>query len=422
MQGVKSKQWRRLPVVLAALLCACGHDQTTSSSEPETLFVSGSRQEIQGVKVLVLKGTHAVRGYTHGCLAGAWIMDVFNNFFMAKYFRDSDSLYAVGRAFAAQQMMYQPEYAVEASAMVKGMAAAGIDIFQPVLGRRLDSLDILMLNSKEELVSVVDYDFACSSLSSWGSSTQNDSLLNGGPVITRFWDWNPYPAMVNNVLLVVHCPAEADERPWVCAEWAGSMGACTGITAGRLGTFLDYGNNTGYDATKTNPGPYGAVSLALRDAVEQRDYNADGHTDGRDVLAALQAAPNAFSAVIHVIDSDSGFVVELDNALGLAVRTTAHNQAHLGQNLIATNHFRLLATPLPCPRYQALSDSLLANPVMTCERSWDLMTQAAGTGWSIYKVQYQAAGNRIWWASATTLVPAAWRPHVVFSLADLFSL
>jgi hypothetical protein len=388
----------------------------------ESLYVSGSLQDIQGARVLVLKGTHAVRGYTHGCLAGAQVMDVFSNFFVAKYFRDSDSLYAVGRAFAAQQMLYQTDYVKEATALVNGMVAAGANIFQPVLGRNIDSLDILMLNSKEELVSVVGYNFGCSSLASWGSATQNDSLLNGGLVVTRFWDWTPYPAMVNNVLMVVHCPAETDERNWVSAEWAGTLGACTGVATDQLGTFLNYGNNGGSYLSKANPGPYRAVSLALRDAVEQRDYNADGQTSGDDVLAALRAGPTGFSSIIQVVTGDSAFVVELDNSYGLRVRTPAHNPTHMGQSLIATNHFRLLVAPLPCDRYQKLTDSLTADPTMTRQRSWDLLTQAAGTGWSVYKIQYQPTLGSIWWAPAVEGLGAAWRPYVVLTLAQLFAL
>jgi hypothetical protein len=415
---------RHVAIAWCCLWLAAACSKTTSHDTATP--VKGTLTTIQGVKVLVLRGTHTERGYAHGYLCGRQIKDIFDSLFVPTYFQASESLYNASRQFIENNFVYESNYRDEAAAMAAGMEAAGVDLYNSVLQRNIDGYDLLILSTMEEAIDIAQVtDFGgCSSLSSWGSATSSDPALQGAVVITRFWDYPPYPPFTQltvNLMLIVHCPGEPDEQNWVCGGWAGVMGACTGMNQSGVGAFLDYGNIK----TKTNAGPYHGVALSLRNAIEQRDYNHDAVCSAQDVVAAVSASTPYFASIIHVVSSRTSDVpaqvIESNNARGMVLRRQTDNTEPIGQNLIATNHFRLLYPPEACWRYAKLDSLLSLDSIMTGQRSWDILTAAAGNNWSIYKIQFIPASGAVRWAQATPALAAAWQPDVSFSLPELWT-
>jgi hypothetical protein len=308
--------------------------------------------------------------------------------------------------------------------MIAGIRRANLSLHDPVLGRDIDSMDILVVNCIEELLNITNINFGCSSISSWGESTVRDTVLKGETVITRHWDYPRFPDMIRNLVLIVHQPAEIDEHPWISGAWAGSIGSRTAMSDS-VGAFINYAPIFG-PQTYMNKTTHRPVSFSIRAAIERNDYNGDGRQSNNDIIDAIKAYAPCFGTIIHAVqpahNDTPAVVIESDNSLGIMVRTGLTDADSLpGSNLAATNHFRVLSAPIFCGRYQKIIDSLTALSLVGLDRSWDLLAGAGAYPGCIYSISYVPKSGIIRWAvtSMDDPAPAYERQSARFTMRSL---
>ncbi|MBL8029048.1 MAG: hypothetical protein JNL74_21680 [Fibrobacteres bacterium] len=397
------KGWLKAVLLLSlVVLQSCSDDNSINPSR--SVYDAGT---------LVLHGTHTNRGFAHGYVKGTGVKRIFDELIIGSFFvyhSDSsraDSLYEARKSFIANKFTIEQIYRDEAAGILKGMKAAGVPIRNQILGRDLDSMDILMITCVEEFLLAFDHKFGCSSISAWGSATSGDSLLKGETVITRAWDWNRHPAIMDNLLYVVHHPSEPSEQKWCGVIMAGMVG-CHSIMTENMGAFLNYG----YQDTIDNIGPYRIISLAMREAIEKRDINGDGKQNNSDVVSALSKSVPYFSAIVHSVSArstgDSSVVIELSNRKGVKTRFSKSDPAVEGPSLIATNHMRVEYTPENCWRYEGLKNGLNSaypDTSLSMEKMWDLHTKAAGVAWNQYFLLFVPSSGILKLSRGTVPVP-----------------
>lgn len=396
------------------------------------------REDSAGNRIMVLRGSHARRGYQHGSLVPEGILSVIRDMLIGHLLRGERRVCDSVRQFAVEHFVYDSRIREEAGGVIRGIRDAGFALYDSTLERELDSVDILILASLEELFNATSLNFTCeglsyciedgpygcSSLSSWGASTREDPELNGGLVLSRHWDYPRFEPMIENLLIVVHIPAEKDEQPWVSGCWAGRIGSCTAINHSGVGAFLNYGpENKGGNPDTSLHRP---VSLSLRAAIERSDYNGDNAHSVADVMAAFSEYRSFFGCIVHAVSGAArdtpAVIIETDNASGIAFRTHEDNTLVTGENLVATNHFRTLSTPLPCTRYDAAVDSFAQSPVVSFERSRRMLAGAGGYVDCIYSITWSPRSGKIRWSTTTVedARPAYERTSSVFRTKDLF--
>lgn len=168
-------------------------------------------------------GTHYERGYAQGYLLCDEIVDVFTTYFLAYLFGNNASIYNATRSVFEASFVVDDKYITEGMGVLDGIVAGGQSLYCSVLGRNLDITDLMMSNS------LIDYsddkgllggNDLCSSLTSWGTSTDNSPELSGESIITRFLDWTPHTTLLNNQLILVSFPSEPAEQKWISFTFA----------------------------------------------------------------------------------------------------------------------------------------------------------------------------------------------------------
>jgi hypothetical protein len=412
-----------LPLSFIAILGSSCFDFTT---DPQGTIVSaGDTTTINDVKIVYLYGTHFERGVQHGYLLAEGVQSVLHDFLIAHLFENNAARYAYARSFLSKHFRYEKEFEDEARGVVEGMRKAGIPLYDSTLGREFDSFDILLLSSLEELFNIVNLNFGCSSISSWGQATREDPLLKGELVITRHWDYPRFDPMIQNLALFVHSPSEADEQKWASVGWAGAISSATAMNESGIGAFLNYGPE--FEGDAASPSLHRPVCFSLRKGIEKDDYNTDGRETIKDALKALQEFHPYFSSIVHVVSSvqndTNALIIESGNQKGILYRTIFDNDSIPGDNLAATNHFRKLYDPITCRRYNNIMDSLAHSNSMTLERSPALLAGAGAYQNCIYSITYVPAWGKINLAVTTIEepVPAYQRPGLNTSFTNLFS-
>jgi hypothetical protein len=382
--------------------------------------VNGSLEIVDGKPVLRVWGTHAERGYAAGYLMGESGKEVFDDYFVGYVCGGSPFLYNYYRSTYLNNFAVDARYQQEADYTVLGMADAGVDLYNGTIGRDMDATDILVSNAIVDLSQRDDVYFGCSSMSSWGQSTINDPTLGGHLVITRHLDWSKHPTLTDNPALVVHFPAESDEQPWLSVGYAGFFGALSSVSESGVAAFMDMGNSN----AGTTGAPYQPILFTIRSGMEMADYDGDGSHSPDDVTAAIQDRTRRGGNIIHATMDDGvgsrPIVIECNNAAGVATRDQSDNTVVPGDNLVATNHFRALYSPTPCSRYDALVDSLTANPEISPARSWSVMAGAAGQSSNIQAIQYIESEGLLYWAMDTYSQPAYMQEPTEFDIDELF--
>lgn len=383
--------------------------------------VNGHVEVIDGKPVLWTWGTHAERGYAHGYLRGEEAKEVFDDYFVDFFSMGSTVVYGYLRSLFENLYYVDAKYQAEAEGMIQGMIDSGVDLHNETLGRDLDATDILVSNSIVDLSQEQKWKgLGCSSLSSWGTSTASDPTLTGHLVVTRHLDWSKHQTLTDNPLVIVQFPSEPDEQPWISVTYAGFIGALSSINESGIGAFLDMANVT----TVNGGAPYHPILLTVRNGIEARDYNEDGENTPDDIVAAIQDKSRSAATLVHVTKDDGWasrpIIIESNNENGVAVRDVTDNTLIPGDNLAVTNHFRVLYPPVPCSRYEAIADSLNANPNVSIERGWMLVAGAAGQSSNIQAIEYVESEGLPYFALDTYTEPAYAQEPTVFDIEDLF--
>ena len=383
--------------------------------------INGDTLRVEGKKILKVWGTHYERGYATGYLIGDRIKEISESYFIYTFFNGSSYLYENTRTYFLDNFQLEEKYISETEGMIDGMIEADIILFSNILGRDIDANDILMSNAIVDLAALgdlnLDYDFGCSSLSSWGENTLSDPELYGDLVITRNMDWSPHPAILDNHLLAVHFPSEADEVNWLSFTFPGLIGGLSSINENGLCAFMNMGNRNDHPNAYT----FHPILLSIRNGIELYDYDGDYVILPKDVQAAIEDNYQLSGSIIHAANHTSGLVIECNNQNGVVVRDDNDNSVVPAGHLAATNHFRQLYSPVFCSRYNNIVDSLDVNSEMDLSRSWNLLAGAAGISNNIHTIQYAPSLNMIKWSTATTGNPAYQNEPTLFDTEELFT-
>lgn len=388
-----------------------------------TAQVNGDLSQANGKWILRTYGTHTQRGYAQGYLLAEPIMSIMNGYYFQMVAMSNPTVYNDMLNFYLTHFEIGARYQAEAQGIVNGILASGADATITGMSREIMMEDVLLANCLVDMYSyrnslrdqllqapggsvpLPELELGCASLSSWGSATAADTLLAGHSVITRFMDWNSDEDLIANPLLLVSFPSEPDEQPWVSFTYPGMIGALSSISASGKAAFLNMGNVHNYN----NLNGLHPILLSIRNAIESRDYNADGSDDIDDILSAIYVENSLSGSIIHVISETPEVqtgIIETNNQNGTVMRTVGVNSGVPGMNLAATNHFRMLASPVCCSRYENIIDSLQTNPALTAKRQKVLLTGAAGQDNNMMSLQYTPSTGRILWSTSSLEQPA----------------
>lgn len=388
--------------------------------------VNGELSQMGNNWILQTWGTHQQRGYAQGYLLSQPIMQIYQNYIFTILAMGNPIVYNSIVSFYLSSFTVEPKYDQEAQGIIDGMQAAGTDLYISALGRQLNKDDILTFNCIVDLHSYFSSLKAiggsapgCASLSSWGTSTQADSLLNGNVVISRLLDWDQDATLIANPLMIVSHPSEPDEQKWISFTYPGLIGALSGISESGKSAYLNMGNVHSYNnITGLHP-----ILFSIRNAIESDDYNNDGFDDITDVYNAVSAGLSLSGTIIHAVSEDpitlTG-VIETNNSLGTVMRTVLNNDTLPGMHLAATNHFRLLSSPVCCTRYANIVDSLTVNPFLSAKRQLTVLKGAAGMDNNMMAIQYIPTIETILWSSATLAQPAYMNQMITLDTGTLF--
>ncbi|MBC8385802.1 MAG: T9SS type A sorting domain-containing protein [Candidatus Cloacimonetes bacterium] len=393
----------------------------TFSSILSAQTVNGDTLVVDHKKILRVWGTHEERGYAYGFLMGEEIREVAEDYIIGFVFYNNSFLYENFRSYVADHFEIEEKYHLETEAIVAGIEDSGVDIYSSVLNRDLDAFDILCANCIVDMSGMNMFapgvEFGCSSLSSWGQSTLADPDLSGALVITRNMDWTTNQTLLNNHLMIINFPAEENEVPWISFTFSGMIGALSAVNQNGIAAFMNMGNidTSGYEE---NLHP---IFLSIRNGIEMNDYDDNQVNDQSDVYQAIEDCLHLSGSIIHCTNAESGIVVECNNMMGTVLRDESDNSVIPQNNLAATNHFRSLYDPAYCYRYNNISDSLNTDQDISVERSWDLLSGAAGVTSNLHTIQYAPSLNLIKWSTAKPGHPAYTLPPTIFDTEELFA-
>jgi len=295
---------------------------------------------------LVVDGYAA--GYEYGRLLGEPIVDVMENYIINHTFGGAIN-YQYARQIFDQKFIYNSKYEQIAQGMIEGIEQSGVSIYSATLGENLTFKDVLIANSIPDFTSFSEFNIhgpGCSDLMSWGDATAN-SELGGEMVISRNLDWESNPYLIDNALIIIWGNLSGEGQRFITFGFTGLIGALSGFNESGVSTFQNMGN---YNYAPTGTGFY-PVNLAQRDGLESWDYNQDGICSVRDVTDAVRAHNVSSTFIINSAGTNSedppAEVLEIHNSFGDTIRTSLNNPAFFGDNLVSTNHFRLLKPPSP---------------------------------------------------------------------------
>ena len=377
--------------------------------------VNGIREDLLPNRIKVrVWGNHAERGYAQGYLLAEESVQLFEDYVINSMFMGSIYAYGQMRSFFETNFEVDEEYMTEFAGMLDGIVAAGESIYFETLNREIDAVDIAMVNAvvdilvfaRQQGLEVAD-PWGCATLSSWGDATIDDPLLQGDMIVTRHLDWNSAGILDDYALLLVCQPSETDEQAFISFTYPLFVTALSATNESGLTCFMDVGS----DDSIVNNGPYQPVLLRMRQAIEKIDYDGNGECDPQDMVSALSESNVAAAAIITTVkDSETEpLIIEINNS-GVSVRTQADNDllpAIIGDNLVATNHFRVLQPPLYCSRYANLANAIEDNSDFSAQRQWDVLADEAGQGtWTRMTIQINPAQAECLWTSTLNTTPA----------------
>ena len=379
--------------------------------------VNGVREDLaEGRMKVRCWGTHAERGYAQGYLLAEESVQLFEDYVIGYMYNGSSYMYEMSRTLFLANWEIDTEYLEEFAASLEGISDAGESIYITALGREIDEYDVAMVNA---VVDILAYSrsmdlglemrepFGCSTLSSWGESTIDDPILSGDLIVTRHLDWNGAGIMDNYPLMLICVPEEADEQPFISFTYPLFVTGLSATNASGLTCFMDVGS----DNSIVNAGPYKPVLLTMRKAIEMLDYDGNGVCDQQDMVNALSSSNSTTGAIITCVqgDGEPPVIIEQNN-VGTAVRTQADNSlnpAIIGDNLVATNHFRVLYPPQYCNRYANLAAEIEGDSDFTAERQWQVLADEAGAGtWTRMTIQICPVRGECLWTSTLNNTPA----------------
>lgn len=326
-------------------------------------------------EILNVWGTNYEMGYAQGYLLNRRIVD-----FAVDYLFNGMGISPAEYNYIYSQywdyFTVPTHYITEANGMLDGIIDAGYSIYIDTLGRDMDSTDVLIANSIGDVSYIFSYlaPFGCTSLSSWGNATNQDTLLEGNIIMGRNLEFTHTDMMLKNGLLMTFDPANG--KDWVGFGYPGIISCISGMNQDMLAVEMNMGyhTNTIYFNPKLKP-----FQFTHREVLEISDYNGNDTVNFHDVYENCLASPNAGSWLCHnivpYIDSSviSAAVIECVNESGDTFRTAMDDTNFCPWNLLLLNHEEVNYAPPYDPRYNIILDSIKGDSNVTTERMFNIM-------------------------------------------------
>jgi hypothetical protein len=306
----------------------------------EQLTEGGSLRWIKGYPVLRLKGDAHTRGYAHGKLAAAQIVDFFR-FYVLEEKTKSAKVYEEGFAkFLQTNFAWPKEMVTECEALIEGMKASGADLRIPELGRDFSLVDLYAINGYIETRAMASH---CTQFAAWGERTTGTDV-EGGMITGRNMDGeiDIRRVTVSHFLIVAVEPSEPGQKRYVSMMWPGFVATISGIN--------EAGFYTMENAGLTGPGPVVdklvPFSWTMRQALVTQGADATPSgvqqlIDSFDNSAGGSCGPGCITlfATPYNGQRNPAWVHEGDR-FGDAIRTAGEAEPRIPQVLVASNHPR----------------------------------------------------------------------------------
>ncbi len=375
--------------------------------------------------VVKIWGTHEERGLAYGYLLGEEISDMVTNYMLPILGTHHDEARQV--IIDGEDISIDPEFVQEAMAMVEGMNMAGTNY------ANIDYIDGLISNAFLDILKLLGLAAdgpGCSSLMSWGDATLGTGL-DGKSVISRHLDWTPHPTLINNQVMAIHFPSEADEQPWALAGFAGQMSVLSGFNQ-HIAVFQHMMSD--FSGPTVHHAGFEPVWLTLRKSIEKLDFNNDGVNNTQDVWDAVNQntmgyadgyiltalAPSTAGA-----DSLIALVAEVTPQVPLITfRTNSYPDAIPGDNLYAANYeIKRNNHNHYCPRYTAVKVALGDGTGIGLEENWQIMRDYSNSSFgNIQFMQFSPESDLFRISVFRENAPAYQKPPVDFTISGLFLL
>jgi hypothetical protein len=378
------------------------------------------------ITIIKVWGTHYERGYAVGYLLADKIYNIYTGYIaqqFGSYLSSAKTIIQQGQSFTVDQ-----KYIDEAQGIYAGMVAAGVNT------TGLDYLDILVANT---FLDLSNFPFTkkvegpgCSSLMSWGDAT-NGTSLNGRSVISRHLDWSASSYLVNNQVMVIHFPSEANEQPWLLIGFAGQMGVLSGLNNSGLSIFQhQLSDNSAQGQVNLH---YVPIWLSARNAIESSDYNNDGVNNTSDVRDALLASANGYAdgyIITSLAPSTSGndsliaMVAELaPNAPYFTFRSNTYSDSIPGDNLYAANYeIKRNNHRHYCSRYLGIVNNIGVGTGMGQAENWNIMRDHSNSGSGNIQFMQVIPEDRQLYLSVYNSSAAYLHTPVLYDLNELFEM
>jgi len=349
------------PVVLALLVVTCARggpvgpvpptpppstQRATSTPPTGGIEVNGSLEEVNGVRVLRVWGSHQEMGFAQGYLLADDLKDLFENVLFDVLLANFPRQWTYERVVSRidEQIVWPEGYREEMEGMVRGMEAA-LGYLPVITDERIEAgsvavnADMLaILNAHTDLL---DLPRDCCSFAAWGATTDDGHTVVGGSQQSERGPLHDY------VLLMVRQPE--DGLSTVCSNTPGSLTCMRGFNEAGV-VMMPQGAET----------PWVEV-----------DGPCYAGMHGRLVLERVQAGPDMVSQIVEVFETyprcgssiflfaqptltwsdpsaDRMAVVIEHDYTGVTARLPSHNGLHgnpLTEAIVATNHFLLREVP-----------------------------------------------------------------------------
>ncbi|MCD4698082.1 MAG: T9SS type A sorting domain-containing protein [Bacteroidales bacterium] len=375
--------------------------------------------------VIKIWGTHEERGFAYGYLLGEQISDMVTGYMIptfGPYLDDARQVIIDGEDLSIDSVFIQ-----EAMAVINGMNAAGNNY------SNIDYIDGLVFNAFLDIIKILGLSEegpGCSSLVSWGEATAGTDL-DGKSVISRHLDWTPNQTLINNQVLAIHFPSEADEQPWVMVGFAGQMSVLSGFNQ-NLAVFQHMMSDFS-GITNTGVG-FEPVWLTLRKSIEKLDYNNDGVNNTQDVRDAISENTMGYADgyIVTLLapslagpDSLVALVAELAPQPPLITfRSNSYPDNMPGDNLYAAN-FEIKRNNHNhyCSRYYAVMSAIGDGTGIGSEENWQIMRDNSnGSTGNIQFMQFIPETDVFKMSVYRDGSPAYLKPPVTYSISELLYL
>ena len=344
----------------------------------------GTFTRIKGYPVLQLSGDARARGFAHGKLVAAQIVDFFRFYILEDKLRSAGAYEDGFAKFLNSHFAYPEPFVAECEAVIDGMKASGADLHIQELARDFSLTDLYAINGYIETRAMRS---SCTQFAAWGPRTESTDV-DGGMVTGRNMDGeiDIRKVTVSHFLIYAVEPSEVGQKRYISMMWPGFVATISGINEDGLYAMENAG--------LTGPGDVvdGLVPIAwtmretlaklgsditppsLQRFVDRYDNSAGGVSGPGCIL--LFATP-------FVGQKHPAFVFEGDR-FGDAIRTDGEVKPHLPNVLVCSNHHQKYGVDLKKPdvvfdKTPSFSSLWRYESGMHKLEAWDRIDRRVGT-------------------------------------------